>query len=194
MRRAVFERIQGFDETIETGEDMDLCHRTTAAGYRVVQTSSMVSVHLGEPRTLGAVMRRNRWHGRGARFRYPSGRFSPVLAGTILFAALTLGSVLAAIDGLRTHRWVLLTLLVLPAVVPVVYAARYARSPRRVSHFARLVPIYAAYFIGRASVLPVVVRDYWHRAANGRIQSAKGLEDGRNSQRRGSRQDDHEHS
>jgi GT2 family glycosyltransferase len=163
MRRAVFESVGGFDEAVETGEDMDLCQRVTTAGLRVVQTADMVCIHLGEPRTLAAIYRRNRWHGRGARLRYPNGRRSPVLLATLAFAA-SLGVVPASlVAGLRLHTWLLSPLVACPLLVPAVYAGRYARPPK-LTHFGQLWPIYTAYFLGRTVALPAVAREAWRRS------------------------------
>ena len=156
MRREVFDLIGGFDERIETGEDMDLCTRVRQSGYRVVDHSGMTCVHLGEPKTLAAVYRRNRWHGRGTRLRYADGRLAPILLSTIAFAgsvALAMGS--AAVTASRGVS-AITALIGLPLAVPVVYAARYARRPRT-AHAIQLVAIYLAYFSGRARALPAVL-------------------------------------
>ena len=51
---------------------------------------------------------------------------------------------------------------VLPALVPAVYALRYARGAP--GQGPALYAIYAAYFVGRAAALPVVAARAWHRA------------------------------
>lgn len=48
VRRAVFDELGGFDETLRTGEDVDLCWRVQLAGYRLA----------GEPRAVVDVRRR----------------------------------------------------------------------------------------------------------------------------------------
>ncbi len=64
-RRETFDRIGGFDEQLVTGEDFDLCARLRAAGGRVHAKLPLLVEHHGFPRTLGAFIRRERWHGRG---------------------------------------------------------------------------------------------------------------------------------
>ena len=92
-RRDVFLAVDGFDESLETGEDPDLCARIAARGHRIVEARDVQCVHLGEPRTLGDVFRRERWHGRGARLRYGDGRLAPIMIGTTLFAVCLAGAV-----------------------------------------------------------------------------------------------------
>lgn len=158
IRRSVFEAIGGFDDTLETGEDMDLCLRCVQAGFAVVQDRRMVNVHLGEPKTLAAVFRRNRWHGRGARMRYANGRWSLVLAATLIFAlgaVATVAGLLASLAGGVSA--LALAPLAASAGIPAVYAMRYAH-PRGPLTVLRLWAIYTAYFAGRAAALPPALR------------------------------------
>lgn len=64
VRRDAFLEVGGFDETLETCEDVDLCRRLLAAGHRVVAEPALVSIHHGDPRTLGALFRGEIWRGR----------------------------------------------------------------------------------------------------------------------------------
>lgn len=156
IRRAAFDAVGGFDEDLETGEDMDLCARVRLAGRRVLDHRGMTCVHLGEPRTLAAVYRRNRWHGRGALPRYSDGRLAPVFLATVGFAASTVMAAVAVVVGAaRGAPPVSWWLLAAPMVVPAVYAWRYARAPLPV-HFPQLFAVYCAYFCGRARALPTV--------------------------------------
>jgi len=64
VRRSAFERVGGFDTSLETCEDVDLCQRLHAAGYRLIAEPDMRSVHLGDPRRLSAVFFGELWRGR----------------------------------------------------------------------------------------------------------------------------------
>ncbi|MBI3769303.1 MAG: glycosyltransferase family 2 protein [Deltaproteobacteria bacterium] len=70
-RRAALSAVGGFDETYEMyGEDLDLCHRMRAAGYRVVYLADATLTHRGNQS--------------GAR-RYGERRDVAVLKGTLRF-------------------------------------------------------------------------------------------------------------
>lgn len=73
VRREAFERIGGFDATLETCEDVDLCYRLTQAG-RLVSDPGLTSVHHGDPRSLRALFLGELWRGRDnltVSFRHP---------------------------------------------------------------------------------------------------------------------------
>ena len=64
IRRDVFTRLGGFDEGLETCEDVDLCNRVRRSGLRLVGDPGMRSVHLGDPSTLKALFLSELWRGR----------------------------------------------------------------------------------------------------------------------------------
>lgn len=158
VRRDVFRRVNGFDETLQTGEDPDLCDRIASAGFRILQDPRVGCVHLGEPKTLAQIYRRERWHGRGARFRYAGGRLAPVTVATIAFA-ISVGVAVVAGPALvaMAPAWALAAFAA-PAIVPAAYTLRHVGRLRNPAALAQLWLIYLAYFLGRAAALPVVLQ------------------------------------
>lgn len=64
VRREAFERVRGFDETLEACEDVDLCNRLRAAGGRLVVDPGLRSIHFGDPASLRALFLGELWRGR----------------------------------------------------------------------------------------------------------------------------------
>ena len=64
VRRDAFERAGGFDASLDTCEDVDLCFRLKRAGYGIVSDDEIRNTHFGDPATLGAVFRGEMWRGR----------------------------------------------------------------------------------------------------------------------------------
>jgi hypothetical protein len=64
IRREVFQRVGGFDESLEACEDVQLCHAIRRAGHRIVSEPDMGSVHHGDPRGLGDLFFGELWRGR----------------------------------------------------------------------------------------------------------------------------------
>jgi glycosyltransferase involved in cell wall biosynthesis len=65
VTRSLFDAVGGFDALLETGEDFDFSRRALAAGGRIENRPDLRVEHHGFPRTLGAFVRREIWHGRG---------------------------------------------------------------------------------------------------------------------------------
>jgi len=63
MHRSVFEAVGGFDQTLCSGEDIDLCYRIQKQGYRIVYQPSIVVVHDHQNDTLSKLLRYNYAHG-----------------------------------------------------------------------------------------------------------------------------------
>ncbi len=153
VRREVFLQVGGFDPTLETGEDPDLCNRIGSAGYRIVEWDRIRCIHLGEPKTLMQVFRREKWHGRGVRLRYADGRVSPVVLATALFLLL----LLAGVTGLVTAGFTGFTLPAATAIlalgIPALFAVVRSRTVPVVK-LPALALVYTFYFLGRAASLP----------------------------------------
>jgi glycosyltransferase involved in cell wall biosynthesis len=63
--RYLFERIDGFNEQLKTGEDWDFCQRAKKIGATVVLNSDFKVYHHGYPKNLKEFFLREAWHGLG---------------------------------------------------------------------------------------------------------------------------------
>ncbi len=64
VRKAVFQAVGGFDTALTTCEDVDLCNRIRADGFRIVSNAGMKNIHYGDPATLWDVFKGELWRGR----------------------------------------------------------------------------------------------------------------------------------
>jgi glycosyltransferase involved in cell wall biosynthesis len=97
MTRGFFDELRGFDEELATGEDYDLSRRAVASGGQIVIDHELRAEHLGWPRTLGAFIRREAWHGVGDFSSISAFIRSKVALATAMFALfhlLIIGGVL----------------------------------------------------------------------------------------------------
>ncbi|GAB2870496.1 glycosyltransferase [Nocardioides pacificus] len=62
LRRDLWERLGGFDETLVTGEDADLSLRVRRLGGRIALVEGMTTLHHGFPPSLRRFVRREVWH------------------------------------------------------------------------------------------------------------------------------------
>lgn len=63
MRRSNFVKIGGFNESLKTSEDCELCVRARGAGLTVWAIGKMAVIHERTPQTLAQFYGRERWHG-----------------------------------------------------------------------------------------------------------------------------------
>jgi GT2 family glycosyltransferase len=64
LKRSVFERVGGFDRSLESCEDVDLCLRIRTGGGTILNAPELRSVHFGDPATLSALFLGELWRGR----------------------------------------------------------------------------------------------------------------------------------
>src|SRR5712691_9636494 len=64
LRRVIFDALGGFDTSLETCEDVDLCQRIRDRGYRIVCDPKLRSIHFGDPASLRALFAGELWRGR----------------------------------------------------------------------------------------------------------------------------------
>jgi GT2 family glycosyltransferase len=64
VRRSTFLRCGGFDSTLDTCEDVDLCKKLRRAGGLILTDPELINIHFGDPETLGALFRGELWRGR----------------------------------------------------------------------------------------------------------------------------------
>ncbi len=105
MRHEVFEKIGGFDESLEACEDVDLCNRLRRAGYRVVSDSRMQSIHYGDPATLGALFRSELWRGRDNLRVTLRGPLGPRDLPSLFIPLLDLAALAAIVLGIAVPGW-----------------------------------------------------------------------------------------
>ncbi len=159
MRREDFLRLGGFDETIQTNEDYELCERARNAGMQVRAFPQIGVVHLGTAQSLRVFFRKQAWHGTHVIKVFLRDVLRSHNRKAAMFAFHTLFSVFAVIAGiawtLAGHgRWwvpmAAVTALCLPAMA---LSVRNVLSSRRYSDFFPLFALYLTYGIARAKAL-----------------------------------------
>ncbi|MBW4028835.1 MAG: glycosyltransferase [Acidobacteria bacterium] len=154
MRRAVFDAVGGFDESIETNEDSELCARIRAFGLPIVADRTVAVLHLGTSQTLHDFYRRQHWHGTHVFkvFLRSPGRSGNERA--VLLALYTLIFELGIGVGLVAGRWSLALLSLVLWLAPA-FALALQRSLNGSSRktFPHLVLLYLTYGVARAHCL-----------------------------------------
>lgn len=144
--RRFFDDLGGFDESLATGEDYNLSRRAVARGGRIASDELLKAVHLGFPRSIGAFLQRESWHGIGdyesiplfLRSKVALSAAAFVLMHALLLFALFLGA-----------AW-----LAVAAIAGVVFLCLLSSYRQYRSRPVRLILINAGvfwiYYLGRA--------------------------------------------
>ncbi len=129
--RSVFEQAGGFDTSLETCEDIELCQRIRAAGFRILNDDRMRNVHLGDPATLAHLFRGELWRGRDNLRVSLRERVSLRALPSIMIPVIDLAMLLLVLAGLAATPWSLAggfsLVIAALAVVTAFVALRVAR-------------------------------------------------------------------
>lgn len=155
FHRAVADRVGGFNESLDTGEDTDFAFRADQAGVAVWGVPGLLVHHHGEPATLGAWFRQQLWHANRKSYRHILKLSGGRVGGNApMFTALYLGTLLLGLLGLAGalftgHGSPIALLAPWLAVVagPAVLLCARGRSFR---HLPALCVLYAAYGLARS--------------------------------------------
>ena len=81
--------INGFDETLETGEDAEFLDRARATGLSVVSNPKLINFHLGFPKNIGEFYKKEKWYGKGIKLSdLGRGRDKPTLGAVLFFISI----------------------------------------------------------------------------------------------------------
>jgi len=177
VRRETFEAVGGFDASLEACEDVDFCQRVRAAGWRLIGDERLYSLHLGDPSTLAALFRAERWRGRDnlrvtLRGTVTARDLPSVLIPLVQIAAglVVLGAV-AAVPFLGTRVLLVALLAAVALVLPsALRAARMAAVAgwRRPMEVAQAAIVALTYDVARACALLIRASHHRQSAASAR--------------------------
>lgn len=156
VRRDVFERVGGFDEGLETGEDTEICQRIRKAGGRLIEDRRLAVAHLDNAKTLPAFFLKERWRGLGMLGTVTACALDKPTAMTVLHLIALSAAVGVLIWG-STNVWgrvaVGLALAFLAPAVTVAYRRRFS-----VARFGvlRAMVLYQLYYLARINALAII--------------------------------------
>ena len=148
VRVEPFWQVGGFDETLVTGEDADLCLRLLEAGHELLETPALQVLHLDNPETLAAFARKEVWHGLGAAATVRANRVDRPFVMTLAHGLLlAVGLLVLALNRFSPGSW-LFALASWFAVPLVAVQYRWVLARRPPGLLPALV-LYQVYFVGR---------------------------------------------
>jgi glycosyltransferase involved in cell wall biosynthesis len=159
MRREDFLKLGGFDESIQTNEDYELCERARKSGMQVRAFPRIGVVHLGTAQRIGVFFRKQTWHGTHVIKVFLRDVLKSHNRKAVFFAAYTLLCLLAVIFGVvataLSHRtwWLPAVGFAALCLPPAVLSARQVLASGRWPDFFPLFVLYLTYGMARARAL-----------------------------------------
>jgi glycosyltransferase involved in cell wall biosynthesis len=156
MRREDFLRLGGFDETIQTNEDYELCERARKAGMQVRAFPRIGVVHQGTAQSLRVFFRKQAWHGTHVVKVFLRDVFRSHNRKAVLLAAYTLLCLFGVIFGVvatiisAENWWLPLAGFAALCLPPAVLSARQVLGSKKWSDIFPLFALYLTYGIARA--------------------------------------------
>lgn len=114
MSREAFKELGGFNESLKTGEDVDLCERSKS--HETIQffpKTGFKTVHLGYPRTISAFIKREFWHGQGDFYSFKTFIKSKVAMCSVVYVVAQALILLLAFLGYFIEGFFLLMMLLI---------------------------------------------------------------------------------
>ena len=157
MTRETFMSLGGFDESVETSEDVELCARARKRGMQVLAYPALAVVHDGTPQTLGHFYRKNRWHGKHVSRVFlanlPSMENLPVMALSMYTLFMFTLAILVPLIGIPYHwSWKILVAPLILTFLPSVLLALRKTAPAALETLLLSV-LYAVYSLARSHSL-----------------------------------------
>jgi glycosyltransferase involved in cell wall biosynthesis len=149
ISRVAFENVGGFREDLLTGEDSEIGHRLIRAGYRIHESPRVGAVHLGNPKSIRELYRRNVWHGLGMLGTITRRRVDKPTTMMIIHLLATLSGLVVLFGGPFSLPSRGLIALLLQIAVPAVTVAYRARQTGRASRLSAGVALYWLYYWAR---------------------------------------------
>ncbi|MDD2580656.1 MAG: glycosyltransferase [Desulfuromonadaceae bacterium] len=154
IRKDVFLRVGGFDETLITGEDSELCWRLSHTDNIVFENPDIKAIHLGNPKNLWRFYKQQRWHSLGMFGTFKVSCFDKPVMMTIAFAFCLLFSLLTAFYNenmfdLNSQVFAVMLILSIPIITTFYRCFQF----RNFLYFPQLVLLYLVYFVARIDAL-----------------------------------------
>jgi glycosyltransferase involved in cell wall biosynthesis len=156
VRRDIFEQIGGFNETLETDEDTEICFRIRRAGGTLISDRRLAAAHLDNAKTLPEFFRKERWRALGMFSTVSAGAIDKVTMMMIAHIVALLAAVAVVILA-PVPVWIrVIVAMALAFLVPAVTVTYRRRSSVASFSVGLAVLLYALFYLARINALFII--------------------------------------
>lgn len=146
ISRSAFNFLRGFDASLKTGEDVDICERSRLSDEVVLEKNEkFLAIHLDYPRTLRRFFWRELWHGEGDSKNLSFFLRSKVALLSSIYGVVSVGSLILLMFGKFQEAIVALFLLIIFNFLVTVYRFFH----KSISEVMFCTPLNFIYFFAR---------------------------------------------
>jgi len=149
IRHDTFSKVSGFNETLITDEDTEICSRIRELGHYIIEDPEVRATHMDNPKTLKDFVNKEKWHATSILSTMSGRNIDRAMVMTLLFMACLLLSLLLlpfVLFGNVSLAYVLLPLL----IVPLVTALYRVFQHRRFRYLPHLTVLYFVFYVVRS--------------------------------------------
>lgn len=143
--RELFDRVGGFDKTLDTGEDYAFGQAASRLKAKINNNPLLAVIHKGYPKTIYQFLRREMWHGRGDCTSFQRLLTSKVAVVSILFVFLHFLAITCFTAGLNSTS----ILSAFFIFIICVGSAVFKHNARTIKHLLLTSALYYLYFVSR---------------------------------------------
>ena len=148
--KAHFNSLQGFSETVSSGEDSDFSVRAKKAGFRVEISDRLNVVHLGNPTSLYDFIQRQAWHAENYISQIAASVKDVVFWLVIAYLSGLLATTLSLLTPLVMHFWYLLALILPAVILGIKRIIRSGFTPDSLLDLSKIFILDNCYLLGRS--------------------------------------------
>jgi glycosyltransferase involved in cell wall biosynthesis len=158
VSRQTFDRVGGFDESLQTNEDYEFCQRAKRAGCSVCSFPQLEVIHRGTPQSISAFYHKQAWHGQHVLRVFVQNLPRFYNARVVFFALYTFLGLLVVLCGaialvMTGNPRLLVAAMLFCLCGPFFLALRAAIQRRKLAIFVPLIFLYLLYGVARASCI-----------------------------------------
>lgn len=154
IKSKVFNEIGGYNEKLKTCEDADICVRIIQKGYKVINSSEIKIVHLGNPKTISEFVRKELWYGEDMLSATRIGYVDKVFVMTLLFFLTHLGLLMGVIQLTLYKNLYFFGSFSLFLILILLFSTFYrVRRSKKYSFILHTAILYYFYFTARAAAI-----------------------------------------
>jgi glycosyltransferase involved in cell wall biosynthesis len=157
ISKDIFNKVKGFDESLITSEDVDICGRIQKAGFTIYSHPKLAIEHLGEPHSIAKYFKKETWRGKGVFqnfLRYlPQVKLNKALILAFLTLFLCMGTVVGVgVEIFAGHMQIFISCLIILLSIPLILSVKTLTTKRRQwKYFLPLAFLFLLYSMARAA-------------------------------------------